>query len=61
EPATFSLPPLFQYDKVQKSWGGVLTPWYGRHYLVSGYQQIRNTRLGNGRRNVFYLQKITVE
>ena len=61
EPAIFSLPPLFQYDRVQKSWGGVLTPWYGRHYLVSGYQQIRNTRLGNGRRNVFYLQKITVE
>lgn len=61
EPAIFSLPPLFQYDKVQKSWGGVLTPWYGRHYLASGYQQIRNTRLGNGRRNVFYLQKITVE
>ncbi|MDE6439442.1 MAG: hypothetical protein K2K51_00230, partial [Bacteroidales bacterium] len=55
EPATFSLPPLFQYDKVQKSWDGVLTPWYGRHYLASGYQQIRNSRLGNGRRDVFYL------
>lgn len=61
EPATFSLPPLFQYDKVQKSWGGVLTPWYGRHYLAFGYQQIRNTRLSGSRRNVFYLQKITVE
>ncbi len=61
EPSSFRLPPLYQYDKVQKSWGGVLTPWYGRHYLAFGYQQIRNTRLGNSRRNVFYLQKITVE
>lgn len=61
EPTAFQLPPLYQYDKVQKSWGGVLTPWYGRHFLAFGYQQIRNTRLGTSRRNVFYLQKITVE
>lgn len=61
EPMAFQLPPLYQYDKVQKSWGGVLTPWYGRHFLAFGYQQIRNTRLNQSRRNVFYLQKITVE
>lgn len=61
EPTAFQLPLLYQYDKVQKSWGGVLTPWYGRHFLAFGYQQIRNTRLSQSRRNVFYLQKITVE
>lgn len=61
EPAAFLLPPLYQYDKVQKSWGGMLIPWYGHNYLAFGYQQIRNTRLSGGRRNVFYLQKITVD
>lgn len=59
--ATFQLPLLYETDKVQKSWGGALTPWYDRAFLVYGYQQIRNNRLGNQRRNVFYLQKMVVE
>ncbi len=59
--AMFQLPSLYESDKVQKSWGGALTPWYNHTFLVYGYQQIRNNRLGNQRRNVFYLQKIVVE
>lgn len=59
--ATFQLPLLYETDKVQKSWGGALTPWYNHAFLVYGYQQIRNNRLGNQRRNVFYLQKMVVE
>lgn len=59
--ATFQLPLLYETDKVQKSWGGALTPWHDRTFLVYGYQQIRNNRLGNQRRNIFYLQKMVVE
>lgn len=60
--STCKLQPLFEQDKVQKTWGIGLVPWYEDYFLTYGQQQIWNNRYsGKSRRNVFYLQKIKVE
>jgi len=35
--------------------------WYGNKFLLSGYQHIRNTQRGKGKRYVFFLNKLICE
>ena len=35
--------------------------WYGNNFLLSGYQYIKNTQRGKGRRYVFFLNKLVCE
>ena len=35
--------------------------WYDNKFLVSGYQYIKNTQRGKGKRYVFFLNKLVCE
>ncbi len=56
------LPTGLEGDKVRKTSTDDVDFWYGNHYLAWGVQRIVNPAgdvQSRGRRNVFYLNKIT--
>ncbi len=48
-------------DRVLGSINGNMRFWYDNYYIAFGYQTIRNNRLKNSRRDVFYINKIAYQ
>ncbi|HRY32874.1 MAG TPA: hypothetical protein P5531_07890 [Bacteroidales bacterium] len=46
------------FDRVVSNKEGNLTRWYDNYLLAYGYQEIKNVRRNDGKREVFYLNKI---
>lgn len=55
-PATVTLPMLYDNDQLKESEDGRIRYWYGSYMLATGYQHIDHENKGN--REVFYLFKI---
>jgi len=48
----------YRGDKVMEDLGSKISHWYGNYFLCYGYQKIRNNRVGEGKRTVFYISKM---
>jgi len=48
-------------DILEYSSNIIMQHWYNNNFLVSGYQYIKNTQRGKGKRYVFYLNKLICE
>ncbi len=46
------------FDRVVNNREGNLTRWYDNYLIAYGYQEIKNVRRNDGKRDVFYLNKI---
>lgn len=58
----FGLTPLLPGDRLQRTWGGVLTEWFPGCLLAYGYKQVSNSRRkGKNRQSVFYMNKVMAE
>ena len=51
----------YKTDVVEYSSNVVMRHWYDNNFLVSGYQYIKNTQRGKGKRYVFFLNKMICE
>ncbi|MCK9618275.1 MAG: hypothetical protein M0R21_10625 [Lentimicrobiaceae bacterium] len=56
-----SIDALMSQDEIIEESSSVMQKWYGKYYLVSGYQKIRNNAMAENRRGVFYINKIAFE
>ncbi|GAA4443572.1 hypothetical protein GCM10023091_32350 [Ravibacter arvi] len=65
EDKRMSVPTELEGDKVRSTSTDEVCHWYGPYYLAWGQQKIANAQAGDvaarGKRNVFYLNKLTVE
>ena len=52
----------YEHDAVDYNRNTKIEPWYGKHYIVTGYQYIMNrNRSGKGKRYVFFMNKLKYE
>jgi len=51
----------YKTDRVEYSSNVVMRHWYDNNFLVSGYQYIKNSQRGKGKRYVFFLNKMICE
>ncbi len=56
-----TIAPKRQTDEVTSEYLGTMEHWYGKYFLASGYETIRNNFLTENKRNVFYLNKMAFE
>jgi hypothetical protein len=48
-------------DEIIDEYLGSVQSWYGNNVIVSGYAEIKNNYISQGRRTVFYLNKLSYE
>ncbi|MCL2434868.1 MAG: hypothetical protein FWD09_01865 [Lentimicrobiaceae bacterium] len=51
----------YKTDLLEYSSHTAMQHWYGNNFLLSGYQYIKNTQRGKGKRYVFFLNKLICE
>ncbi len=52
------LAPKYKGDKLMEDLGSKMIHWYGNFFICYGYQKIRNNRLKESKRTIFYFSKI---
>jgi hypothetical protein len=48
----------YKGDKVMEDLGSKVIHWYGNYFICYGYQKIKNNRIAEGKRTVFYFNKL---
>ena len=48
----------YKGDKVMEDLGSRMVHWYGNYFLCYGYQQIKNNRLPDSKRTIFFFSKL---
>jgi hypothetical protein len=58
---SLNLEQKYKGDKLMEDLGGKVVPWYGQYFVSFGYQKIRNNRLADGNRTIFFFSKLAFQ
>jgi hypothetical protein len=58
---SLNLEQKYKGDKLMEDLGGKTIPWYGQYFVSYGYQKIRNNRLADGNRTIFFFSKLAFQ
>ena len=51
----------YKGDKVMDDLGSMMIHWYNNYFLCYGYQQLRNNRLAESKRTIFFVNKLAFQ
>lgn len=54
----FRMGDLYKGDKLLEDLGSMMIHWYGNYFISYGYQKIRNNRISQNKRTIFYFSKL---